>query len=97
MSKNNLNTKDTDQPSTDVLDPNHQPADHSRAKAFSLLDFLLLTPSQNLLTRPLRYWLYAVRTVIFLTASVEAIAWGYIGFLFIGGMIDWEQNVTNSF
>ncbi|HNG96468.1 MAG TPA: DUF4407 domain-containing protein, partial [Acidobacteriota bacterium] len=89
MSKNNLNTKDTDQPSTDVLDLNHQPADHSRVKAFSLWDFLLLTPSQNLLTRPLRYWLYAVRTVIFLTASVEAIAWGYIGFLFIGGMIGW--------
>jgi hypothetical protein len=58
--------------------------------AASFLGHAELKPhGDNLLTSSAEFWLNSARVLVFLMAGSEAIAWGYLGYLFGDGVVRW--------
>src|SRR5262245_17919340 len=58
--------------------------------AASFLGHAQLKPhGDSLLTSSAAFWLNSARVLVFLMAGSEAIAWGYLGYLFGDGMVRW--------
>jgi len=56
----------------------------------SLFRHLQLRPhGDNLLTSSAAFWLFSARALVFTMATAEAVAWGYLGFLFGEGATRW--------
>jgi flagellar biosynthesis chaperone FliJ len=54
------------------------------------LRHLQLRPhGDRLLTSGAAFWLFAARVLVFAMASAEAVAWGYLGYLFGDGWVRW--------
>ncbi len=67
-----------------------QPERQEVKKAGSLLQHLQFLPNKdNLLTSSAEFWFFSARILVFVMASAEAAAWGYLGFLFGDGAARW--------